>query len=350
MEFTGIPVEGLASANPPVLVQRAVFSGPRQVQILISSLKKVVRSALEQRRTDVYIPIGPVDAGSPPDLLIRPSTADLGGRQREVQEAAAGKSILLSKAGYCSALTCLRPYATMLAPNHLIVPLWVSYRVFDTVADVIEPQSIPNRRYHDESFLGGFRQERTQRTARRGLHAHRASRRAAHHRHPARDRDPDVPVDDQERERHGCAGEPESALTGAKAYFTDSNGQQSYSGIDVATARPTSTISQIANGLTVLLSGTHSTGVNYVSLSTQQNGTADALEMTAWSKGLENCWILVEPEVGTQTTAVLGETQPGTYYAVDPDVPLPRLRRWCRHDLHQLAGPVVAQSGGFPTA
>ena len=56
VEFTGIPVEGLASANPPIRVQRVVFSGPRQVQSLISSLKKVVRSALEQRRTDVYIP------------------------------------------------------------------------------------------------------------------------------------------------------------------------------------------------------------------------------------------------------------------------------------------------------
>ena len=58
VEFTGIAVQELAYSVPPVLVQRAVFSGPRQVQILISSLKKVVRSALEQRRTDVYIPSG----------------------------------------------------------------------------------------------------------------------------------------------------------------------------------------------------------------------------------------------------------------------------------------------------
>jgi hypothetical protein len=58
VEFTGIAVQELALSVPPVLVQRAVFSGPRQVQILISSLKKVVRSALEQRRTDVYIPSG----------------------------------------------------------------------------------------------------------------------------------------------------------------------------------------------------------------------------------------------------------------------------------------------------
>jgi hypothetical protein len=55
VEFTGIAVQELASTVPSVHVQRAVFSGPRQVQTLISSLKKVVRSALEQRRTDVYV-------------------------------------------------------------------------------------------------------------------------------------------------------------------------------------------------------------------------------------------------------------------------------------------------------
>ena len=56
VEFTGTSVHGLTSDNPPVRVQRAVFSGQRQVQVLISSLKKVVRSALEQRRIDIYVP------------------------------------------------------------------------------------------------------------------------------------------------------------------------------------------------------------------------------------------------------------------------------------------------------
>lgn len=55
VEFTGTSMQALRSDNPPVQVQRAVFSGPRQVQILISSLKKVVRSALEQRRVDIYV-------------------------------------------------------------------------------------------------------------------------------------------------------------------------------------------------------------------------------------------------------------------------------------------------------
>lgn len=59
VDFTGIPVLGLESAVPPVHAQGYVFNGPRQVQVLMSSLKKVVRSALNQRRADVYVPAEP---------------------------------------------------------------------------------------------------------------------------------------------------------------------------------------------------------------------------------------------------------------------------------------------------
>jgi hypothetical protein len=55
VDFTGTLVQGLSSADPAVHVQGAVFAGPRQVQTLISSLKKVVRSALEQQRLDIYL-------------------------------------------------------------------------------------------------------------------------------------------------------------------------------------------------------------------------------------------------------------------------------------------------------
>jgi hypothetical protein len=55
VDFTGTLVEGLASANPAVHVQGAIFSGPRQAQALVSSLRKVVRSALEQRRVEIYV-------------------------------------------------------------------------------------------------------------------------------------------------------------------------------------------------------------------------------------------------------------------------------------------------------
>ncbi len=55
VDFTGSLVHGLTSANPAVHVQGAIFSGPRQVQALVSSLRKVVRSALEQRCVEIYV-------------------------------------------------------------------------------------------------------------------------------------------------------------------------------------------------------------------------------------------------------------------------------------------------------
>ena len=55
VDFTGTLVHRLALANPAVHVQGAIFSGPQQVQALVNSLKKVVRSALEQRRVEMYV-------------------------------------------------------------------------------------------------------------------------------------------------------------------------------------------------------------------------------------------------------------------------------------------------------
>ncbi len=55
VDFTGTLVHRLTSANPPVHVLGAIFSGPQQVQALVNSLRKVVRSALEQRRVEIYV-------------------------------------------------------------------------------------------------------------------------------------------------------------------------------------------------------------------------------------------------------------------------------------------------------
>ncbi len=55
VDFTGTWVRGLAAAHPAVHVQGAILSGPRQAQALVSSLRKVVRSALEQRRVEIYV-------------------------------------------------------------------------------------------------------------------------------------------------------------------------------------------------------------------------------------------------------------------------------------------------------
>jgi hypothetical protein len=63
VDFTGTLVRGLHSPEPSVHVQGAVFSGPRQVQALIGSLKKVVRSHFEQGRIDSYVSgLSPVSA------------------------------------------------------------------------------------------------------------------------------------------------------------------------------------------------------------------------------------------------------------------------------------------------
>jgi hypothetical protein len=40
------------AANPAVHEQGAILSGPRQAQALVSSLRNVVRSALELRRVE----------------------------------------------------------------------------------------------------------------------------------------------------------------------------------------------------------------------------------------------------------------------------------------------------------
>lgn len=55
VDFIGTSVGALASSLPAVHVHGAIFAGPRQVQTLISSLKKVVRSALEERRVEAYV-------------------------------------------------------------------------------------------------------------------------------------------------------------------------------------------------------------------------------------------------------------------------------------------------------
>jgi len=55
VDFTGTLVQGLTMQNPAVHVQGAILSGPRQAQALVSSLRKVVRSALEQGRVENYV-------------------------------------------------------------------------------------------------------------------------------------------------------------------------------------------------------------------------------------------------------------------------------------------------------
>ncbi len=138
----------------------------------------------------------------------------------------------------------------------------------------------------------------------------------------------------------------ENALTGARVFFTETEGQQSYSGIDVSATNGPSTISQIAQA-PVFVSGLNSYSSNVVSLSTEENGTGDALEMTAWAPGTQDCWIVVDLKTPL-TTAVLGETQPGTYYAVDPDVPASACIAGAGTAFTNWPASVVAQTTSFP--
>ena len=55
VDFTGTLVHELASEDPPVHVQGAIFSAPHLAQVLVNSLRKVVRSALEQGRVESHV-------------------------------------------------------------------------------------------------------------------------------------------------------------------------------------------------------------------------------------------------------------------------------------------------------
>jgi hypothetical protein len=54
VDLTGSLMRELCSASPPLHARGAIFSGARQIQTLVSSLRKVVCSALEQQRTEIY--------------------------------------------------------------------------------------------------------------------------------------------------------------------------------------------------------------------------------------------------------------------------------------------------------
>ncbi len=55
VDLTGTLVAGLTSEDPPVQVLGAIFIAPHLAQVLAKSLRKVVRSALEQRRVEFYL-------------------------------------------------------------------------------------------------------------------------------------------------------------------------------------------------------------------------------------------------------------------------------------------------------
>ncbi|MGD0595854.1 MAG: prepilin-type N-terminal cleavage/methylation domain-containing protein [Acidimicrobiales bacterium] len=105
----------------------------------------------------------------------------------------------------------------------------------------------------------------------------------------------------------------QTALTGAKVYFTD--GGQSYTGVMVPGS--TSDIQQIATGLS-FTSSAASTGPHLVSLYTPTSGAAAGqyLILTALSLGTNECWGIVD--IPTQLASpVQGVTAPSTTFFVE---------------------------------
>lgn len=108
-----------------------------------------------------------------------------------------------------------------------------------------------------------------------------------------------------------------TALTGADTYYTD--GDQSYYGVDygaLAAAVGTSSLSQINTGL-VFESGSGSGGASSSAhqVSIAVTGSGQALVLEAWASGQNDCWGILDIK-STQTTAILTETNVGTYYFV----------------------------------
>ncbi|MGH9171791.1 MAG: prepilin-type N-terminal cleavage/methylation domain-containing protein [Acidimicrobiales bacterium] len=107
----------------------------------------------------------------------------------------------------------------------------------------------------------------------------------------------------------------QTALTGAKAFYTDGN--QSYSGIMTA-AGTTSSITQVDTGVSYT-STSFSNGPHVVSIGIDNSGTA--ITMVALANGTHNCWgIYDNTAVSSTSSGPTGATAVGTYFFVLPHV------------------------------
>ncbi|MGD0442294.1 MAG: prepilin-type N-terminal cleavage/methylation domain-containing protein [Acidimicrobiales bacterium] len=131
----------------------------------------------------------------------------------------------------------------------------------------------------------------------------------------------------------------QTALTGANAYWTESN--QSYSGIDVSGNPNVSNISEIDTGVNYV-SGTNSSGLNVVSLWTDGS---TSLVLSAYAPGTHDCWSIIDLKAPSST--VWGGLGMGTWYARDAGVaPGDCMAKGTAPTVGTLTGP---QQGGFPS-
>jgi type IV pilus assembly protein PilA len=103
----------------------------------------------------------------------------------------------------------------------------------------------------------------------------------------------------------------QTALTGAKAYYTDSN--QTYSGIMTYSATGTSTITQVDTGISYNL--VSSNGPHNVAVAVE--GAGDGVQLVAFSHGTNICWGIYDNTVAQGATianGIPGSGLVGTYY------------------------------------
>ena len=130
----------------------------------------------------------------------------------------------------------------------------------------------------------------------------------------------------------------QTALTGANVYYTDGN--QTYSGVNVGGNPNVSDISQIDTGLT-FVSGSNSTNLNIVSLWTDGSSS---LVLAAYAKGARDCWYVIDLKAPS-STPVWGGLGDGTYYSVDPNIDASA----CVAGNTEPGGAVTPQKGGWPS-
>ena len=130
----------------------------------------------------------------------------------------------------------------------------------------------------------------------------------------------------------------QTALTGAKTYFTQAN--QSYYQINSA-ASPYSNISQVDTGLTYYTGTKASTASNQISLGTA-NAYSDVI-LVAYSPGTKECWG-IEDNTASGGTSIFGATIVGTTYAVW------RTGQSLTTCMATQASPTAISTTGFPPA
>ncbi len=142
----------------------------------------------------------------------------------------------------------------------------------------------------------------------------------------------------------------QTALTGAKAYFTANN--QTYLGLENGADTNTSDIQGGDTGVSYVSGTSPSTGPHVVSANNDYiaaGGGGSYVDLAAYSPGTTDCWGILDI-TSTQAAAVLGsgETAVGTYFWVKKNVTSPSN---CTASMATAGGTIgtpTQSTNGFP--